>query len=115
MSASEPTRDGDAYLAMLEVAPPEIRRIMLFVIVAIKHDAWPNEQFITAKQSETEAEANELFHRLIRSIPQDKRAAVWKEVEELSPGCAGKLARPNRDERLGLPCAIDGDRSAGPV
>lgn len=83
MSALTPR--GQEFLDMLQRAPLETRRMMLFVIVAIKHEAWPQAAFEASKPSETDDEAIELFHGLIRSIPEARRAEVWREVAELCP------------------------------
>lgn len=62
---------------------PDMRRLILFVAVATIHDVWPMNRFMGEPVSETEGQANDLFHRVIRSIPEPDRVKVWREVDTI--------------------------------
>lgn len=66
----------------------EARRLILFVAVATIHGVWPMNRFMDEPESETEEHARELFHRVIRSIPEPDRVKVWGEVDAILKGRA---------------------------
>ena len=72
-----------AFLAIWETAEPDARRLMAFVLVATMQGVWPEAEFLASKPRETDAECIALFHRIIRSIPEPERQAVWREVDRL--------------------------------
>ena len=61
----------------------DIRRLILFVAVATIHDVWPMTRFLDEPVSETDEQASDLFHRVIRSIPELDRVKVWREVDTI--------------------------------
>ena len=61
----------------------DIRRLILFVAVATIHDVWPMTRFLDEPVSETDEQAIDLFHRVIRSIPELDRVKVWREVDTI--------------------------------
>lgn len=61
----------------------DIRRLILFVAVATIHDVWPMTRFLAEPVSETDEQAIDLFHRVIRSIPELDRVKVWREVDTI--------------------------------
>ncbi len=80
----------DSVSALCEIAEenPELRRLILFVSVATLRDVWPMERFLAEPPSETDGQALELFHRVIRSIPEPERVKVWREVDTILEGRA---------------------------
>lgn len=81
---------ADHVSALCEIAEREsdARRLILFVAVATVNDVWPMKRFLDEPQSETEAQASEMFHRVIRSIPEPERVKVWSEVDSILRGRA---------------------------
>ena len=80
----------DQVIALCKIADrdSDARRLILFVAVATIHNVWPMSRFLDEPESETEEQASELFHRVIRSIPEPDRVKVWGEVDAILEGRA---------------------------
>lgn len=63
----------------------ETKRLVMFVLVAVKEDVWPMAEFMATPASETDEQCIELFHSLIRTIPEADRTRCWAEVQETFP------------------------------
>ena len=81
---------AESVAALCEIADgmPELRRLILFVSVAVLRDVWPMDRFLAEPPSETDGQALDLFHRIIRSIPEPDRVKVWREVDSILDGRA---------------------------
>ena len=81
---------ADHVTALCEIAErdSDARRLILFVAVATVHDVWPMSRFLDEPVSQTDEQAGDLFHRVIRSIPESDRLKVWSEVDSILKGRA---------------------------
>ncbi len=71
--------------SLINDSDPGTKRLVLFVLVAIKNDVWPTIEFNASTPSETDEQCRELFHRMARLIPEAERARCWAEVNEVFP------------------------------